>query len=239
MSAKPSSTYQWATSGPITPPTSGKQTAGFAPGERGAAQYFDWLLNGYGQWAQYLNDGVMSGAFTFDTTVGITGLLTATAGVTVGANNHVTISGTGKYKRGTRIRHIPAIGGIISGAGTFQIASNDFVGGWKATATNDLLAIPITLADDERITEVKAVVRGDSTATCNMALFKNPNTPSSASSSIANANTTASNTDQTLDLAGLTEVGGALFNYYVRFKVSGAVASALWVNGIDVYTDVP
>src|SRR4029077_6050040 len=57
--AKPNSTFQWATSGPITVPTSGKQAAGFAAGERGAAQYFDWLLNGAGQWFAFLSSQPM------------------------------------------------------------------------------------------------------------------------------------------------------------------------------------
>ncbi len=43
--SKPTTLPVWSTTGPITVPTSGKQAAGFVPGERGAAQYFNWYMH--------------------------------------------------------------------------------------------------------------------------------------------------------------------------------------------------
>lgn len=43
-----------------------------------------------------------TGAITMASTLGVTGLITATAGVTAVANQHVTVSGTGRLKHGAR-----------------------------------------------------------------------------------------------------------------------------------------
>lgn len=72
MSAKPSVIATWASSGAITTPTAGKKAAGWVPSERAAAQYFNFLHNTAGLWQQYLSDGAMSGAFTFDSTIDCT-----------------------------------------------------------------------------------------------------------------------------------------------------------------------
>lgn len=122
MSAKPASVPRWANvGGAIVVPASGKQDVGWVTGERPPAQYMNWLQNLAYQWLQYLNDGNFSGASTFDNTLGVTGLITATggmtaaalitanAGLTCGANQHVTVSGTGLYKHGTRTLHISMV----------------------------------------------------------------------------------------------------------------------------------
>src|SRR5688572_10702894 len=110
MAAKPASTPRWANSGGvITEPSSGKKDEGWEEDERPPFEYFNWLFNLIYQWCLYLFDGQLSGAHTFDNTVGITGLLTATAGITVGNNQHITLQGVGEYKHGVKTRTMPMV----------------------------------------------------------------------------------------------------------------------------------
>lgn len=54
--------------------------------------------------AQSIWTGVqLAGALTVGGTLGVTGLITATAGLTAAANQHVTLSGTGEVKHGDRV----------------------------------------------------------------------------------------------------------------------------------------
>jgi hypothetical protein len=48
-----------------------------------------------------------TGAGSIGTTLGVTGLITATAGLTAAANQHVTVSGTGRFKHGAMELVIP------------------------------------------------------------------------------------------------------------------------------------
>jgi len=78
MSAKPTlELSRWATGGVnITVPTSGERDTGFVPGTPASSKRVNSLLNQYFLWAQYLNDGVFSGAASFDNSLTITGLAT-------------------------------------------------------------------------------------------------------------------------------------------------------------------
>jgi hypothetical protein len=52
----------------------------------------------------------VTGAASVSTTLSVTGLITATAGLTAAANAHVTVSGTGKFKHGSRRLTINPLG---------------------------------------------------------------------------------------------------------------------------------
>jgi hypothetical protein len=71
--ARPGSVFSWGSSAPITTPTGGKIAAGFAPQERGAAQYFNWGWNLIGQWITWLAAGVMDGNWEFTGNVKVDG----------------------------------------------------------------------------------------------------------------------------------------------------------------------
>ena len=117
MSTKPTKLPRWASVTPPSPdPGAGKQDVGWVTGERPPAQYSNWLAYWNYKLAEYLNDGNLQGAHTFDSTVGVTGVLTANAninanaGITVGNNQNVTVSGTGDYKHGNKTLNVPLPG---------------------------------------------------------------------------------------------------------------------------------
>lgn len=162
MATKPSSLPRWAdVGGDIVEPTSGEKNVGWEPDTKPPAQYFNWWQNLVYQWMQYLNDGALSGAHTFSSTVGITGavsaasaaltgaltaasatlsgainaasaaltgsatvggtlgvtgLITASAGLTAATDQHVTVLGDGNYKHGEKSVSLPMT--IISTSGS-------------------------------------------------------------------------------------------------------------------------
>jgi len=102
--AKPLSLPRWAdVGGEITVPSSGKQDIGWIA-EKPARQYFNWWMNLVYQWLVYLSNGSFEGASSFNSTLSVAGVLTASLGITMGANQHVTISGTGRFKHGNFVR---------------------------------------------------------------------------------------------------------------------------------------
>ena len=75
-----------------------------------------------------------AGVMTFTNTIGkpvamtstlsVTGLITATGGLTAAANQHITVSGTGEYKHGSKTRPVSAQTGIeIGGSGHWSSAA--------------------------------------------------------------------------------------------------------------------
>lgn len=145
MSAKPSTVPRWANvGGLIVTPPSGKLDVGWVGGELPAAQFDNWQKNLCGQWTQYLNDGDLTGAHTFASTVRVDGLLTANAGITAAVNQHVTLSGTGKLKHGNRTVAVSAaqavydLGGGITSTWTPSSGGRTF-----SAAATAYLAIPV------------------------------------------------------------------------------------------------
>lgn len=85
MAAKPSLLPDWATGGTnTTEPSAGLKISGWGLNAVAVSSYANWLAKITRDWLEYLKDGVMSGAFTFDSTVGITGATTITGSATVG-----------------------------------------------------------------------------------------------------------------------------------------------------------
>lgn len=149
MAAKPSAVPEFNSSSGVnnTEPSPQKKASGWAPGEKPKAQYFNWLFRLIWQWIQYLSDGAFSGAHTFDSTVSVTGalsalstfaatgLITATAGLTAAVNQHITVSGTGRFKHGALSLPIAAASfqpSDMSGGGTLPILSG---GTWTFAGT--------------------------------------------------------------------------------------------------------
>lgn len=110
-------------------------------------------LPGSTQLVQMSSAGVMSfsntgiGASTFS------GLITASAGVTAAANQHVTVSGTGEYKHGTRAINISAQ--AFSPGNNFSSASiflNPSTSSWNMNvAPNDILGASVPLKTGDRV----------------------------------------------------------------------------------------
>lgn len=129
MSAKPTIlTNLWASSGlqAVTTPTSGKQLAGWAPGEKPPNGFLNWFFNAVTLWVAFLNDAP---AFVPTTTnangLSATGNGTGSgASFTGGSTNGLGVvgigSGTGAGVRGTGGATgggVVGIGGATSGTG--------------------------------------------------------------------------------------------------------------------------
>ena len=111
MATKPSSLPRWAEtaggtpSAAITEPSSGQKDTGWAVAQKPPAQFFNWLLHLIYKWIEYLNDGDLSGNHTIAGTLGVTGLFTASAGVSATGNvaataavTSATVTATGKIE---------------------------------------------------------------------------------------------------------------------------------------------
>lgn len=149
MASKPANVPVWNSGGAVNvEPSAGKKILGWLANERPPAQYLNWLLKLTGEWAQYLSDGAMSGAWTFASTVGITGLITATAGLVAAANQHITVSGTGRFKHGDMIKAISPYGFVCN------VTSNWTIGldaGYLLSTGAGTVVVPIPMVVGERI----------------------------------------------------------------------------------------
>lgn len=91
--------------------------------------------------------------------VTLAGLLTANAGVTLAANQHVTVSGTGDFKHGDRVLIIPGSAANSNGSTTY----NTTTGAINSTgAATIFFQIPLRVGD--RIKSVTYSMQGDGAA---------------------------------------------------------------------------
>lgn len=117
MATKPSAVGTWATlGGTRAVPTPPEIASGWADGQSPPAPIVNYLLGLAGDWSAYLSDGAFTGNHTFGGTVGVTGLITASGGLTAAANQHVTVSGSGRFKYGDEELNIAASAFALSTA---------------------------------------------------------------------------------------------------------------------------
>lgn len=174
---KPSEVPEWATSatytgGPEagtntkTDPGASRKAEGWEPAAKPPAQEFNWWWNLVGSWVDWLDSFfTIDGSDNLTLPAGLTttaGVTTGTAGVTVGANQHVTVSGTGELKHGDRKVRIPGMAGRATDGGT---VSYPFSGYDNAIATGSAatLAWPAVFKDGDRIKSVAFRVEGNGT----------------------------------------------------------------------------
>lgn len=211
-------------------PVSGKLDIGTLPGERLPAQYDNWYKKWAGDWLQYLSDAAFQGATSFDTTV------------TMGANQHVIVSGTGAHKRGTRMRHIPLLAGFqLSGTAMTFGATDDAAG---STATNNVFRIPILVDEGERITLVQSRVQVNAGAnTIVLKIYKDDQTGATPSRSQLGSTATSVGSGATLETltsGALTEqVGSTFIQYFAEYTVTAFAGAGSNMFGIYVTTDIP
>lgn len=250
--ARPGTVATWATDtnytgGPAVgtatkvDPTSPKRAQGWQPAEEPGAQHFNWQLNLVGQWLDWLAAGVLDGNWQFTGNVTIDGTMTFNSDVTLAAGKSVIISGAGKYKRGSQVRHIAACAGAFSG-GQLQTSLGNFIGNWQSTASGDLLAIPVLVNEGETITDISVKVAGDPGQTVTVGLQSQSSAGSAASAVGGTATSAASNTSQTLSVSGLGEAvpGGTGQFYFVHCKTSGTPSGAgVRIAGVAITTTIP
>ena len=215
--------------------TAGHQTSGWPTNAIPTSSELNSLFAFLYLWAKYLSDGALSGVSSFDNTLAVTGVITATAGVTVGVNQNVAVSGSGFYKRGPKVRKLSAcLAAVSAGLNTgFQ---------WVATAGAQTITFPIELLEGERLTSVTARVMCSAAAdglTCKVfqvqpLLFTSAQLGSTATS-VGHAAAI-----EALTVSGLTEVASTsnIFSYYVSLTTTGYTSGSS-VYSLEVTTDVP
>lgn len=164
----------------------------------------------------------------------------ANAGMTVGVNQHVAVSGTGKYKRGTRVRKFSPLSGHSAG-GTFPTSTGDavFDGRWVTTAGGDKLALSLDLEEGETLTQVVCYLRGDGIQTLKMDIVRVQ--PGISGFIMGSASSVAVLSNQAVTVSGLTEVitAGDGYSYTASFIGDGsAPATGIQVCDIEITTIV-
>lgn len=128
MSTKPTVTPEWATvpvGGGVVTPSLAKRQRGWVPGERPPAQYMNWLLVNSYLWLKWLDDGDV----TF-TTVGVSGLITASGGITVATGQAVTLSGNATLTVGTgavTFGGVLGVTGLLTASGGITVPTGQVV----------------------------------------------------------------------------------------------------------------
>jgi hypothetical protein len=277
MATKPTAEPRWAETGAGTPsasitePSSGEKDVGFQNGTASSAEKINWILWLIYKWCEYLNDGALSGNHTIDGTFGVTGavdfdstllvngavdfdstlnvdgLITAQAGVTAAANQHVTVSGTGAFKHGDRTLILPAGAGLAAGdaAATSRWAFSHSNGGaascWTGagTGTDNIMTFAIPLCVGDRIKEVRAFVQDTAGSnTVSMQVRKSSNT--NTSTQLGTTQTSAGGgTNQTLAVTGLTETLASTEYVHVNIAHDTATDTTNRVYGVEVVYDHP
>lgn len=266
MVAKPTlANARWADIGgaDVVAPAGGLRDTGFVAGTPVLQSYVNYLLNQHYQWEQFLDevfkvagtaigDLKLSGAGTFggaltvggaSTQAAITasGLITANAGVTAGANQDIAVSGTGKHKRGSRVRPIIGVTYVIDAASPFNgglssptAAAYPFTTAFRLpSATGHTFAVLVIPCEEgETLTKVDARVACGSGVTVTMSVKKSDASGSSESiSSLGSLATSAGSAGnlETLTSGTFSElVGSGFVYYYVSFSLTaGSSASIL------------
>lgn len=93
-------------------------------------------------------------SLTVGTTLGVTGLITATAGLTAAANQHVTVSGTGDFKHGSQVLNVSPYAGADAGTTTVGV-------GYVVSNAIGIRYIPIPLKAGDRVTDAQYSIYGD------------------------------------------------------------------------------
>lgn len=159
-------------------------------------------------------------------------------------NSNITLNGTGKYKRGTRVRHISATAGTVVST---PIGNHDYFSltGYVFTKGNgDRFGIPIYLEEGEQLNQVVGHVRngvGDQVA---MRVFRDSVTVGSGTLGNTQLGTTqtsagTSNLFEALTVSGLTEtVPNTNVVYWAEYRVT-AFSGGPILAGLQVTTTVP
>lgn len=232
MSTKPGSLPTWDTTlANVSAITAGHQTNGFLANAMPTSGELNTLFNFYYLWCQYLSDGNFQGTATFSSTLGVTGLITATGGITCAANTHVTVSGTGLYKHGTQTLVIPLIPNYQGGT-----TPNNTISLPAATSEVVWFILPV----GKRVTAVRVCIIDSATgptklqcSTYTVTLPGMASTPQTVGA--ASAGTGA---QQTISATGLTTViaAGVIYGVYIARTTGSAVCS---INNVEVDYDQP
>jgi hypothetical protein len=132
-----------------------------------------------------------TGAVTMASTLGVTGLVTASAGVTAAADQHVTVSGSGAFKHGDRYLHLHATAFHAAANNAPTTPTNTTSGGnagqgWRgwAAAPNNTIVANVPLPAGARIKSIDYYLFKDGDATAMTMALRACTQPSSLASTI-------------------------------------------------------
>jgi len=112
-----------------------------------------------------------TGAVTMASTLGVTGLITATAGLTAAADQHVTVSGTGEYKHGSRSLFQTPESSVVP-TGTYSGGASSDLVSWTLSTGGGTVYIPLRgLIDGDRLLSV--VIEGAATQEPTFTIYSN------------------------------------------------------------------
>lgn len=128
--AKPSTEPRWV--GSVATPSTPKQTAGFASGERPAARYLNWFMNLVWQWVVYLkNFGDHDQVFTAEVTFnGVTTL-----------NDILYVDDWTKVQWENRLINLPLAPCYLSANAAFS--ATNFRIGFSGTTPEEIAIVPV------------------------------------------------------------------------------------------------
>lgn len=156
------------------------------------------------------------------------------SGIALAANEHVVVSGSGRFKRGDGYRKFPACG--WTGANFTQGA------GFITLNTGAVVYAPLIVHDGERLKQVGIRATDSGAATIDLKVIK---VDTSAGLAYTQLGATASSVgsggaNQDVTVGGLTEVAGGLdaITYLAEISLVGAAVSET-VRGMYLITDVP
>jgi len=161
--------------------------------------------------------GALSVSNTVANAVTLSALLTASAGVTCAANQHVTVSGSGRFKHGDQVLNL-ALANMHHGSAWSWVAAGAYsLAGGSGTATCD-----IPLPQGARIKSITFARYGDGAADLTTTVYKS-NVSGAAPTSIGtttDTNPAAAWGDSTIDVTDSTVDG--TFSLYVDFAANAA-----------------
>lgn len=226
MATKPSAIVEWNTAGTNrTTPTGGQISTGIAAGEVANSSRMNYLLNLLGLWTAYLNDGAFTGAHTFGSTVGVTGLITATAGLTAAANAHVTVSGTGRFKFGDTVSDIQGVD-FVTGGGSSGAILYDISTGYATTASG-FYHSKVRLPVGARFRSAVLSITADANAATRTFRLRRTLRSTNVTTTVATTNSTATSSTYDLTLSAVDHVIEAGYNYVLEFSNSGGAADVI------------
>ena len=183
-------------------------------------------------WCQYLSDGNFQGAVTMDTSLA---MATGTS---------VTVSGVGKYKRGTRVRHLSGSAAVISApAPSSQTVSRTSGSVVLFRAVSDKAVFSFSLEEGEQLQSVSVYVANGVTDVQSLLVYKDTWTIGSILNTTqlgVTANSVGhSNLTEVLSVTGLTEnVGSASVQYSAQVICTG-FANLPYLYGLEYVTTIP
>lgn len=195
---KPTVLPEWNSDGTNrTTPSAGQQDTGWISGQKPPSSYFNWWMYYVYMWLLWLD-----------------GILTADGGMTALANQHITVSGTGRFKHGDMTTSRPPYGFILSGTPTLGDAG---LTGICHVAT------PIDLPAGKRIRQIVYTYNRAGAGTITFTLERKTGDSVGANFVVVNTTTVSAGTGWTTSTAAsldLTILAG--WHYHVRIQQTDA-----------------